>query len=136
MITGHLFLFVTSLMFFEEHETSYKQEEMPRYHVRDLARQRARMASAVLLLGSATPALETYYRASSGEVELLSLEERTAGATIPQVMIEDMRNSFKSGYRGLISLYLQSRLKQALLMGQQSILFINRRGYSPMTICR
>jgi len=120
----------------EEHETSYKQEEMPRYHVRDLARQRAWMASAVLLLGSATPSLETYYRASSGEVELLSLEERTAGATIPQVMIEDMRNSFKSGYRGLISPYLQSRLKQALLMGQQSILFLNRRGYSPMTMCR
>lgn len=120
----------------EEHENSYKQEETPRYHARDIARQRARLASAVFLMGSATPALETYYQVTAGATKLLRLSQRTAGAAVPEVIIEDMRNSFKSGNPGLISDYLRNRLQHALLMGQQSILFINRRGHSPMTICR
>lgn len=120
----------------EEHENSYKQEETPRYHARDIARQRARLSAAVLLMGSATPALETYYRATTKATGLLRLSHRTAGAAVPEVIIEDMRNSFKSGNSGLISDYLRNRLQHTLLMGQQSILFINRRGHSPMTICR
>ena len=120
----------------EEQENSYKQEETPRYHVRDIARQRARLSAAVFLMGSATPSLETYYRVETKETELLRLSQRTAGAVMPEVVIEDMRNSFKSGNRGLISDYLRNRLGHALMMGQQSILFINRRGHSPMTICK
>ncbi len=120
----------------EEQESTFKQEELPRYHAREVARERARLESAVLLLGSATPAIETYHRAITGDIKLLALSKRIAGATMPRVMIEDMRNSFKSGYRGLISLNLQARIKQGLQKGEQSILFINRRGYSPMTICR
>lgn len=120
----------------EEQESTFKQEELPRYHARDVARQRARMESALLLLGSATPAIETYHRAMTGEIKLLSLTQRTAGAAMPGVIIEDMKKSFKQGYRGLISLPLQERIKQGLKNGEQTILFINRRGYSPMTICR
>jgi primosomal protein N' (replication factor Y) len=120
----------------EEQENSYKQEETPRYHVRDIARQRAMLSSSVFLLGSATPALETFYRVAAHKTELLKLSQRTAGAAMPEVVIEDMRNSFKSGNQGLISDYLRKRLERSLLMGQQSILFINRRGHSPMTICR
>lgn len=120
----------------EEQENTFKQEELPRYHTRDVARRRAQMESALLLLGSATPAIETYHRAMTGEVKLLSLSQRTAGAVMPRVIIEDMRQSFRKGYRGVISLPLQERLSQGLINGEQSILFINRRGYSPMTICR
>jgi primosomal protein N' (replication factor Y) len=75
----------------EEQENSYKQEETPRYHVRDIARQRARLSEAVFLMGSATPALETYYRIETNETELLRLSQRTAGAAVPEVVIEDMR---------------------------------------------
>ncbi len=120
----------------EEQENSYKQEETPRYHARDIARQRAHLTNSVLLLGSATPALETYYRTTTGAARLLHLPRRTGGAIIPEIVIEDMRKSFKSGNYGMISRNLQERLQHALIMGQQSILFINRRGYSPMTICR
>jgi len=120
----------------EEQENSYKQEETPRYHVRDIARQRARLSAAVFLMGSATPALESYYRTETKKTELLRLSQRTAGAVMPEVVIEDMRNSFKSGNRGLVSDYLRNRIGHALIMGQQSILFINRRGHSPMTICK
>lgn len=120
----------------EEQESTFKQEEMPRYHAREVARERARLESAVLLLGSATPAIETYHQAIEGNIKILPLAKRIAGATMPRVIIEDMRNSFKSGYRGLISQNLQVRLKLAMHKDEQSILFINRRGYSPMTICR
>lgn len=120
----------------EEQEYSYKQEETPRYHTRDIARERACRSGAVLLLGSATPALETFYRVTTGQAQLLRLTSRTAGASVPRVIIEDMRKSFKSGNRGVISPYLRESLNRVLKMEQQSILFINRRGHSPMTICR
>ncbi len=120
----------------EEQETTFKQEEIPRYHARDVARQRAKMQRAVLLLGSATPAIETYHRARKAEIKLLPLTQRTAGASMPKVIIEDMRKSYKQGYNGLISGALQERIQLGLSKGEQSILFINRRGYSPMTICR
>lgn len=120
----------------EEQENTFKQEELPRYHARDVARRRAQTESALLLLGSATPSIETYHRAMTGEIELLTLTQRTAGAAMPRVIIEDLRQSYRRGYRGVISLTLQERLSQGLKNGEQSILFINRRGYSPMTICR
>lgn len=119
----------------EEQENSFKQEDTPRYHAREVARERAHMESAVLLMGSATPSLETFYDAMQGRSELLSLKKRVGGGSIPQVTIEDMRKSFKTA-NSIISLTLEQKINEKLQKGQQIILFINRRGYSPMTICR
>jgi primosomal protein N' (replication factor Y) len=119
----------------EEQEGSFKQEELPRYHVREVARQRAHLESAVILLGSATPSLETFHAAQEGSAKLLVLKERVGGGQIPRVMIEDLRKAFKNESRGLISPFLRDKMGQNLSRGEQIIVFINRRGYSPMTIC-
>lgn len=119
----------------EEQEGSFKQEELPRYHAREVARQRARLESAVLLAGSATPSLETFYAAQTGQIKLLSLEQRVGGADMPQVFIEDLRRAFKDVPRSFISPLLREKIETNLSRGEQIILFINRRGYSPMTIC-
>lgn len=119
----------------EEQEGSFKQEELPRYHVREVARQRARLESAVILSGSATPSLETFHAAQEGSVKLLILKKRVGGGQIPRVMIEDLRKSFKNESRSLISPFLRDKMGQNLRRGEQIIVFINRRGYSPMTIC-
>ncbi len=119
----------------EEQESSYKQEELPRYHAREVARMRSQMESAVMLAGSATPSIETFYAAREGSVKLLILKERVGGGQIPKVIIEDLRKSFKNEHRGLISPILKEKIAQNLNRGEQIILFINRRGYSPVTIC-
>ncbi|MDD3363600.1 MAG: primosomal protein N' [Syntrophomonas sp.] len=119
----------------EEQEGSFKQEELPRYHVRDVARQRAYLESAVILMGSATPSLETFYAAQEGSAKLLVLKKRVGGGQIPRVMIEDLRIAFKNESRSLISPFLRDKMGQNLSRGEQIIVFINRRGYSPMTIC-
>ncbi len=119
----------------EEQENSYKQEEFPRYHAREVARARAEIEQAVLLLGSATPSVETFFRAVSGESKLLCLPNRIGEARIPEVIIEDLKFSFKGKARQLLSPLLQTKIEERLRLGEQTILFINRRGYSPMTIC-
>jgi primosomal protein N' (replication factor Y) len=119
----------------EEQEGSFKQEELPRYHAREVARQRARLESAVMLGGSATPAIETYWGAREGAVKLLVLQERVGGGRIPQVTIEDMRKAGTNPPHGLLGPLLRDKIKQSLDRGEQIILFINRRGYTPMTIC-
>jgi primosomal protein N' (replication factor Y) len=119
----------------EEQETSFKQEEQPRYHAREVARQRARIESAVLLLGSATPSLETYFKAEQGKMRLLELRERVGQAYIPRVTIEDMRRAFPNQARKLVSPLLEEKIQENLERQEQIILFINRRGYSPMTVC-
>jgi len=119
----------------EEQESSFKQEEQPRYHAREVARQRAKAAAAVLLLGSATPSLETYFKAQQGKMQLLKLEERVGGAYMPQIVVEDMRRAFQHQSRSLIAPLLQEKIQQNLERHEQIILFINRRGYSPMTVC-
>jgi len=119
----------------EEQEGSFKQEELPRYHTREVARQRASLESAVVLSGSATPSVETFYNAHKGSTKLLVLRKRVGGGKIPSVMIEDLRHSFKNQPRGLISPFLRDKINHNLSRGEQIILFINRRGYSPMTIC-
>ncbi|MGI6452000.1 MAG: replication restart helicase PriA [Syntrophomonadaceae bacterium] len=119
----------------EEQETSYKQEETPKYHAREVARQRARLESAVLVMGSATPSVETYYWAQKNVITLLELTQRVRG-TIPAVHIEDMRIAFKKGNRSIISPLLREKISICLQKKEQTILFLNRRGYSPVTVCR
>lgn len=120
----------------EEQENSYKQEQTPRYHARDVARQRARLTGATLVLGSATPSLETFYRSREGKSKLLRLGTRPGGASLPGVMVEDMRAAFKKGHGGIIGPILSYKLEEKLRRNEQSILFINRRGYSTATVCR
>lgn len=120
----------------EEQESTYKQEELPRYHTREVARKRAQLETAVLLYGSATPSLETFYAAQTGPVKLLVLKQRVGGGHMPQVIVDDLRKAFEHTYRGLISPILKEKIEHNLSRGEQIVLFINRRGYSPVTICR
>lgn len=120
----------------EEQENSFKQEESPRYHARETARRRAEIENSLLLLGSATPSLESFRRASSGEIQLLQLKERVGQASLPEVEVVDMRRIPHSARGKALSPFLIERLEQELEEGRQSILFINRRGHTPLTICR
>lgn len=120
----------------EEQESSYKQEVAPRYHTRDVVLKRAQLASAVVLLGSATPSLETYYWAQRGFYKLLRLEERVDGRALPKVKIVDMRQELRLGNPGIFSRYLEERLGAALARGEQTLLFLNRRGYHAFLVCR
>ncbi len=120
----------------EEHETTYKQEETPRYHAREVALFRAARQSATVILGSATPAVESYYRAVHGDYRLLTMPERIAPARLPKVILIDMRQHYRQGAHGAISVQLAEAMQQRLQRGEQTILFLNRRGYAPVTICR
>jgi primosomal protein N' (replication factor Y) len=115
---------------------SYKQDESPRYHARVVAEQLARIHGAVLLLGSATPSLETYYRANNGELKLLELPERIGSLPMPLVHAVDMRRELKMGNRHIISRDLQRLLEETLARGEQSIIMLNRRGFSTFVMCR
>lgn len=107
----------------EEHETSYKQEEMPRYHARDVAIYRARRHSCPVVLGSATPSLETFARAAKGVYELLELPERVSRQGLPSVHVVDMREELRSGNRSMFSRRLLDGLRQRLERGEQAVLF-------------
>ena len=120
----------------EEHETSYKQSENPKYHARDAARKRCQLEGAVLLLGSATPSVETFYRAEQNELTVLALPERVTGEKLPDVTIVDMRSELKDGNRNPFSRTLQEGIQRGLDAGQQSIIFLNRRGFSTFVLCR
>ncbi|MGB9886244.1 MAG: replication restart helicase PriA [Moorellales bacterium] len=120
----------------EEHETSYKQENPPRYHAREVAWKRAQLASAVLLMGSATPSLETYFWAHRGVIKLLTLGERVDRRRLPEASIVDMREELRQGNPGILSRYLEYRLEQTLNRGEQAVLFLNRRGYHTVLVCR
>jgi primosomal protein N' (replication factor Y) len=120
----------------EEHDPSFKQDEGFRYHARDMALLRAQYAGAVCVLGSATPSVETYYRANQGRIGLLSLPTRATGATLPVVEIVDLRRH-REGPTGhpLLSGPLHSAIGECLETGHQAILFLNRRGFSPSVRC-
>jgi primosomal protein N' (replication factor Y) len=120
----------------EEHEPSFKQESVPRYHAREVAVERARRAGAVCLLGSATPALETWHAAATGSSELLALPERVGGGAPCSVQVVDMRRGSERA-RGttLFSRVLLHHLAEALGRGEQAILFLNRRGFVPVFHC-
>jgi len=123
----------------EEHETSYKQEEAPRYHARDVAIMRGRMENAVVVLGSATPSLESYYNCKKGKYTLLDLPERVDDQKMPHVRVVDMRQaaSRQRGKEGIpiFSPQLKEAITQRLERGEQTILFLNRRGYSTSLQC-
>lgn len=120
----------------EEHETSYKQEDHPRYHVREIARWRAEYNQALLLLGSATPSLESYFEAVNNRYNLLELKERYSGGSLPTVEIVDLRAELAAGNRSMFSRTLETALTECLARGEQAILFLNRRGYSTFVSCR
>ena len=123
----------------EEHETSYKQEEAPRYHARDVAIMRGQMENAVVVLGSATPSLESFYNCKRGKFTLLELPERVDNQKMPHVRVVDMRQaaSRARGKEGtpLFSPQLKEAITQRLERGEQTILFLNRRGYSTSLQC-
>lgn len=126
----------------EEHEPSYKQEDAPRYHAREAGIHRAEGAGAAVILGSATPSMETYYRATApeagpGRFTLLELPERIDDVPLPHVEIVDMREEWAAGRRSRIfSRPLEEALAKTLEAGQQTILFLNRRGFSTFIHCR
>lgn len=120
----------------EEHENTYKSESAPRYHARETAEKIASMQDAVVVLGSATPSLEAYYRAKTGTYELYELSERQAGGELPQVYTVDLREELKEGNRSIFSRKLHELIEERLKRGEQSILFINRRGYAGFISCR
>ncbi len=120
----------------EEHETTYKQEDAPRYHARDVAWWRARYNRAVLLLGSATPSLESYYLAGEGDTTLLTMKERVTPTQLPPVKIVDMRKELKDKHRHIFSRLLLEELNGVLERDEQALLFINRRGFAGFVLCR
>ena len=121
----------------EEHDPSYKQEApMPCYHARDVARYRAQQDGACLLLGSATPSLESWRRSKAGGCRLLRLKERVAGGQLPAIRVVDMRQELARGQRTAISRPLRDRLETICGRGEQAVLFVPRRGYSPFLNCR
>ncbi len=121
----------------EEHEASFKQyDPAPRYNARDAALVLAQMHGAKSLLGSATPSIETYFKATSGKYGLVTLSERFEGATLPQVEIVDMKEMRKKKeVKGILSSHLRKRIIDTMQNGKQAILFQNRRGFAPVVVC-
>jgi primosomal protein N' (replication factor Y) (superfamily II helicase) len=121
----------------EEQETSYKQEETPRYHGRDTAVYRARLEGAVALLGSATPSLETYHNARAGKYHLLELTSRVANRPLAEVRVVDLREEFRRAHKaGPVSESLRAAIALRLEEKTQAMVLINRRGYSWSSLCR
>ncbi|MCX7921866.1 MAG: primosomal protein N' [Clostridia bacterium] len=120
----------------EEHENTYKSETTPKYHARDVARERCIHENAILLYGSATPSVETYYRACSGEIGFIEMTERANNMLLPRVDAVDMRKELEEGNRSVFSGRLAEEMVKNLKAGQQTILFLNRRGHSSFVLCR
>jgi primosomal protein N' (replication factor Y) (superfamily II helicase) len=121
----------------EEQDSSYKQEETPRYHARDVAVMRAKMAGAVVVLGSATPSLESYYNAKKNKYALVELPDRVEMRPLPEVEIVDMRQEFQeTGQEQVISRKLAQEIRERLEKKEQVMVLLNRRGYSPVVLCR
>lgn len=120
----------------EEHDTSYKSEQSPKYHAREVAEEVARISGASLVLGSATPSMEAYYQVKQGKYQLFTLEKRLTGGQLPRVEVVDLREELKNGNRSIFSICLQEKLRRRLAQKEQTILFLNRRGYSGFISCR
>jgi primosomal protein N' (replication factor Y) (superfamily II helicase) len=121
----------------EEHDSSYKQEETPRYHGRDVAVMRAKLNDAVIVLGSATPSLESWANAEKGRYVLVEMRERVMARPLPEVQLVDMREEFReTGQEHIFSRKLIEQTQAALDRGEQVILLLNRRGYSSVVMCR
>jgi len=124
------------IMIDEEQEGAYKSEGTPRYHARETAEYLASLTGASLLLGSATPSLEAYSRAESGQYRLLTLTKRAKEAQMPKVEIADLREELRAGNRSIFSRKLKEQMKERLAKGEQVMLFLNRRGYAGTVSCR
>ncbi len=120
----------------EEQENSYKSESTPKYHARETALEVARLYGASVVLGSATPSLEAYYRAGKGEYRLFQLTKRLTGGELPVVYTVDLRQELQEGNHSIFSRKLQELMTDRLNKGQQTILFLNRRGYAGFVSCR
>ena len=120
----------------EEHEPTYKSEQVPRYHARETAVKRAELEGAGVVLGSATPSLEAMYRARKGEYVLLTMKNRSRMQSMAQVHIADLRAELKEGNRSILSRRLQELMEERLEKKEQIMLFLNRRGYSGFVSCR
>ena len=122
----------------EEHEATYKSETMPKFHARETAIELSKLVpgGACVVLGSATPSLESYYRAQTGEYKLFELKRRLTGGTLPEVEVVDLREELRSGNRSIFSRSLQELMEDRLKKGEQAMLFINRRGLAGFISCR
>ncbi len=121
----------------EEHETSYKQTDAsPRYHARDVAIKRSELANCPVILGTATPSMESFYRAKADNYHLLNLPSRVSNIKMPTVQIVDMREELEKGNRSIFSVALRRGIEKRLTQQEQVILFLNRRGYSTHVFCR
>src|SRR5262249_21563233 len=119
----------------EEHDSSYKQEETPRYHARDVAVVRAKNSNAVVVLGSATPSLESYYNATKNKSALMELPDRVEQRPLPEVEIINMREEFaQTGQDHVISRKLAEEIKDRFDRKEQVMVLLNRRGYSPVAL--
>ncbi|KPU43980.1 primosomal protein N' [Oxobacter pfennigii] len=120
----------------EEHEYSYKSDKTPKYHAREVAYKRCQIENAMLVLGSATPSIETYYEALQGKYSLCKMDNRVDNRKMPQIHIADMREEITSGNRTIFSKLLYTSIEEALEKKEQIILFLNRRGFSTFVSCR
>ena len=120
----------------EEHESSYKADNMPKYHAREVAEKLCELTDSILVLGSATPSLESYYKAKKGEYKLYTLNDRLTGNTLPEVYVEDMRAELKEGNKSVFSRRLHNLMEDRLEKHEQIMLFLNRRGVSGFVSCR
>jgi primosomal protein N' (replication factor Y) len=121
----------------EEQDSSYKQEETPRYHARDVAVMRAKFSGAVVVLGTATPSLESYFNARKGRYALLEMPDRVEKRPLPEVELVDMRQEFQeTGKEQVISRKLIEEIRLRLERKEQAMVLLNRRGYSPVVLCR
>lgn len=121
----------------EEQESAYKSEQAPRYHARETAIERARLANGLVVLGSATPSVEAYARAKKGQYRLFTLTKRAvAGSELARVQVVDLRREMEAGNRSVFSRLLQEEMENCLEKKQQMMLFLNRRGYSKAVSCR
>ena len=120
----------------EEHDHAYKQQDAPRVHARDIAILRAHVTHATVVLGSATPSLESYYAATRGQATLVRLPERVAGRVLPRITVIDMRGARRDGPRGNLSMPLQQALRHAVEHHEQAMLLLNRRGFARVGQCQ
>ena len=120
----------------EEHENTYKSEQIPRYHARETAIARAKLEDASVVLGSATPSLEAMYRARHGEYKLLELHNRSGNQEMAEVHVVDLREELREGNRSILSRQLQALIADRLQKKEQVMLFLNRRGYAGFISCR
>ncbi|MBM6859035.1 primosomal protein N', partial [Clostridium saudiense] len=120
----------------EEHENTYKSEQNPKYQAKEVAEYIANKKGAKLVLGSATPTIESYYRAISGEIDLVEITKRVDGKPMPKMELVDMREELKIGNRSLFSRKLFKSIEEALAKKEQIVLFLNRRGFSTFVSCR